>query len=131
MTAITARGEVDAARTLRLAVPCDLPPGPVDVVIQLSPNGDQISPDIAATVASLEQLTDEELWRAARNRLAEEFSSRTEELHHKRQREGLTAAEEEEESNLVRGYENILLIRAKAAQLLRARGHDVGGLPGS
>ena len=76
-------------------------------------------------------LTDDELWRAARNRLAEEFSSRTEELHHKRQREGLTAAEKEEETNLVRGYENIMLIRAKAAQLLRTRGHDVSGLPGS
>src|SRR5947209_19854353 len=88
MTAIAARGEVDAGHTLRLAVPCDLPPGPVDVLIQVSPNEDRLPPDIAAAMASLEQLTDEELWRAARNRLADEFSSRTEELHHKRQRQG-------------------------------------------
>jgi hypothetical protein len=33
MTTITARAEVDESRTLRLAVGCDLPPGPVEVVV--------------------------------------------------------------------------------------------------
>ena len=43
------------ARTLRLAVPCDLPPGPVDVVIQIgaAADGNQLPPDPAALVASL------------------------------------------------------------------------------
>jgi hypothetical protein len=129
MTAIAARGEVDAARTLRVAVPVDLPPGPVDVVVQVpAADGDHLPPDLAAAVASLELLTDEELWQAARNRLADELSRRTEELHHKRQREGLTTAETEEVANLVRQSERILLVRAKAASLLHARGHDVSGL---
>src|SRR5437868_3664867 len=91
MTAIAARGEVDAARTLRLAVPCDLPPGPVDVVVQVPANGDQIPPDIAAAVASLEQLTVDELERAARGRLADEASARLAELNDLRQRAGLSS----------------------------------------
>jgi hypothetical protein len=130
MTAIATRAEVDDSRTLRLAVPCDLPPGPVDVVIQFPapPTGDELPAELAAAVASLAVLDDEVLWRTARGRLADELSRRTEELHHKRQREGLTAAETEEVAGLVRQYERVLLLRAKAAELLRARGHDVSGL---
>src|SRR5205085_3353545 len=95
MTTIAARAEVDAARTLRLAVPCDLPPGPVDVLVQLprSVNGDGLPADLAAAVASLELLTDEELWRAARSRLAAEAAERLEELHFRQQRAELTEAE--------------------------------------
>jgi hypothetical protein len=68
------------------------------------------------------------LWQAARNRLAYELSRRTEELHHKRQRDGLTAAEAEEAAGLVRQYQRVMLVRAKAAELLHARGHDISGL---
>jgi hypothetical protein len=98
-------------------------------VVQLpSPAGDELPPDLAAAVASLALLDDATLWQTARNRLADELSRRTEELHHKRQREGLTAAEAEEVAGLVRQYERVLLLRAKAAELLRARGHDISGL---
>ena len=105
-------------------------PGPVDVVIQFAapPTGDELPAELAAAVASLAVLDDEALWRTARSRLADELSRRTEELHHKRQREGLTAAETEEVAGLVRQYERVLLLRAKAAELLRSRGHDISGL---
>ncbi len=89
---------------------------------------DGLPADLATEMASLQVLTDEELWRAARNRLADELVQRTEELHHKRQREGLTAAEADEAAQLVRQYERVMLLRAEAARLLRARGHDVSGL---
>src|SRR5947207_12155858 len=94
MTAIATRAEVDTFRTLRLAVPCDLPPGPVDVVIQFPAPaaGDELPADLAAAVASLAVLDDAALWQAARNRLPEELSRRTEELYHQRQREDLTTA---------------------------------------
>src|SRR5436190_501338 len=129
MTAIAARAEVDAARTLRLAIPCDLPPGPVDVVVQLpAPGGDQLPPDLAAAVASLELMTDEELWRAARGRLADEASARLGELNDLRQRAGLSAAEAAEADALARQYEWAVLVRASAAARLRARGRDVSGL---
>jgi hypothetical protein len=129
MTAIAARAEVDAARTLRLAVPCDLPPGPVDVVVQVpATGGDGLPADLAAAVASLGLLTDEELWQAARGRLADEASARLAELNDLRQRAGLSAAEAAEADALARQYEWAVLIRARAAALLRARGRDVAGL---
>ncbi len=129
MTAIAVRGEVDAARTLRLAISCDLPPGPVDVVVQLpSTDGDGLPSDLAAAMASLEQFTDEELWRAARGRLAEEASARLAELNDVRQRAGLSTAEAAEADTLSRQYEWAVLIRARAAALLRTRGRDISGL---
>jgi hypothetical protein len=129
MTAIATRAEVDDARTLRLAVPCDLPPGPVDVVVQLpTPAGDELPADLAAAVASLGLLTDEELWRAARSRLAAEAAERLEELHFRQQRAAITDAERGEMAALTGQYEWAVLIRAKAVEQLMARGHDVSGL---
>ena len=121
MTAIAARGEVDAGRTLRLAVPCDLPPGPVDVLVQVSPNGAHLPPDIALAIASLEQLTDEELQRAARGRLADEALSRLSELNDLRQRSGLSAEQSAEADTLARQYESAVLVRARAAAILKTR----------
>jgi len=46
-------------------------------------------------------------------------------LHLKRQREGLTATEAAEAAGLTRQYERVMLVRARAAALLRERGHDV------
>jgi hypothetical protein len=130
MNAIPACAEVDAARTLRLAVPCDLPPGPVDVVVQLpeSDNEEGLPPDLAEQVASLAVLTDEELWRAARTRLADEAADRLSELNDLRQRAGLSAAEAAEAAALLRQYERAILIRAKAAGILYSRGHDISVL---
>jgi hypothetical protein len=48
-----------------------------------------------------------------------------EDLHLKRQREGLTDAEAKTLDGLVRQYERTMLVRAQAAALLKARGHDV------
>jgi hypothetical protein len=51
-----------------------------------------------------------------------------ENLHHKRQREGLTEAEDETLQRLVQQYERYMLVRAQAASLLQQRGHDVSAL---
>jgi hypothetical protein len=48
-----------------------------------------------------------------------------EELHLKRQREGLTEGEEQTAAALLRQYERALLVRAQAAALLHQRGHKV------
>ena len=71
---------------------------------------------------------DEALWLVARSRLAEEAAAHLEELHLKRQREGLTEAEALTLAGLVRQYERAMLVRAQAAALLRQRGHDVSEL---
>jgi hypothetical protein len=130
MTAIATRAEVDDARTLRLAIPCNLPPGPVDVVVQLpTPAGDnELSPDLVVAIASLGLLTDEELWRAARSRLAAEAAERLQELHFRQQRAEVTDAERAEMATLTGQYEWAMLIRAKAVEQLLARGHDVSRL---
>jgi hypothetical protein len=49
-------------------------------------------------------------------------------LHIKRQSEGLSAVEEQTLSGLVFRYERSMLVRAQAAALLKARGHDVSSL---
>jgi hypothetical protein len=46
-------------------------------------------------------------------------------LHLKRQREGLTASEEQTVEALVHHYERAIPVRAQAAVLLKQRGYDV------
>jgi hypothetical protein len=73
-------------------------------------------------------LDDEALWRAARTRLPADAVEELERLHLKRQRQGLTASEDEQVAALVRQYERVMLVRAQAAALLKERGHDVSVL---
>ncbi len=84
--------------------------------------------DLAEAISPLPLLTDEELWRAARNPLPAELAAEMEFLHDKRQREGLTEPQERRLSQLVRQYERTMLTRAQAAALLKQRGKDVSAL---
>lgn len=83
---------------------------------------------LADLTAELPVLDDDALWRAARGRLADEARVRLEELNDLRQRAGLSATESVEADALLRQYETAVLVRAQAAALLRARGHDISGL---
>jgi hypothetical protein len=76
----------------------------------------------------LSLLNDEELWRAARNRLSEDSRSQLEALNFKQQREKLTAAEKETLERLIDEYDQAVLLRAEAMLLLKQRGHDVSKL---
>jgi plasmid stability protein len=100
----------------------------LDVLAAAVPVADELPKDLAESVSPLSTLDDESLWRAARSRLAAEMGDRLEELHQKRQREGLTEAEAQTLAALVRQYERALLVRAQAAALLHQRGHDVTAL---
>ena len=86
---------------------------------------EELSPDLARSIAELELLTDDELWRAARNGLPGETKDRLEELNFKQQREGLTATEKELLEQLVCRYDEAVLMRAEAARILKQRGVDV------
>src|SRR3954467_14835820 len=68
--------------------------------------------DLEEAISPLALLNDEELWRAARNRLAPEDAATLEELHHKREREGLSEQESQTLAGLVRQYERTMLVRA-------------------
>lgn len=73
-------------------------------------------------------LTDEELWQAARTQVKPDDRSRMESLLRKQQVTDLRPDEVTEVEMLVDRYDRILLIRAKAAVLLQARGQDITSL---
>jgi hypothetical protein len=97
----------------------------LDVVATAVPVGDDLPADLAEALSPLALLDDAALWRAARSHLSAEAVAQIEDLHLKRQREGLNDAEAETLRGLVRQYERTMLVRAQAAALLKARGHDV------
>jgi uncharacterized protein with von Willebrand factor type A (vWA) domain len=76
----------------------------------------------------LELMTDGDLWNAAKSRLPRRLSGELEKLHQKRQTEGNTSAEQERARVLTAQFERCLVIRARAIELLHARGHDVSRL---
>jgi plasmid stability protein len=100
----------------------------LDVLTTSVPVTDELPADLAEAISPLALLDDEALWRAARSRLVDDVAARLEELHLKRQREGLTDAEAQDLAGLVRQYERAVLVRAQAAALLKQRGHDITGL---
>lgn len=83
---------------------------------------------MAEAIAALHLLGDDELWRAARQRLTLEKAAEIEELHRNRQRDGLSASEIEALATLMKEYTRILLVRSRSAALLKQRGHDVSEL---
>lgn len=86
---------------------------------------DSLPADLEAAIAPLALLSDAELWQTGRTRLSQETVEQLEELNLKRQREGLTEAEEAISAALIHQYQRVMLIRAEAAALLKQRGHDV------
>jgi len=96
----------------------------LDVVTTASPTLDELETELA----SLALLDDNTLWDAARSRMPIEKAQQMEELHRGRGYEGLSEAESKRLNNLVRQYERYMLIRAKAAVLLKRRGQDISEL---
>ncbi|WP_437956605.1 hypothetical protein WME76_35235 [Sorangium sp. So ce119] len=86
---------------------------------------DELPVDMAEAIAALHLLGDEELWRAAKQSLAPEKAADLEELHIKRQSEGLSASDIEALATLMKEYTRIMLVRSRSAALLKQRGHDV------
>ncbi len=100
----------------------------LEVVASAVPVADELPAELNEAISPLALLDDEALWRAARSHLPAETAAQMENLHLKRQREGLTEAEAQTLAGLVRQYERAMLIRAQAAALLKQRGHDVSEL---
>ncbi len=100
----------------------------LEVVSTTDPEDESLPADLEAAVSQLEALADEDLWRAARSRLPAEASERLEALHFKQRDEGLSEEEKSTLTGLLREYERTMLVRAKAAQVLKDRGHDVSVL---
>jgi plasmid stability protein len=93
----------------------------LDLLAAAVPTANELPDDLAAAVAPLELLDDQALADAAKSHLEVGAASELEALHLKRQREGLTAAEQDQMSALVLQYERAMLVRARAAALLHER----------
>lgn len=100
----------------------------VDAVTTLFDEPDELPTDMAEAIEALSTLGDEDLWRAARHGLAPDKAEAIEDLHVKRQREGLSVSELEALATLMKEYTRVMLVRSRSAALLKQRGHDVSEL---
>jgi hypothetical protein len=100
----------------------------VAVVSSALPTLDDLPADIADELAQLGYLTDAELWQAAHTALLLSDSERMQALLLKRQRDGLSVAEEREARRLAHRADRTMLVRAQAAALLKDRGHDISSV---
>ena len=100
----------------------------LDAVATVAADEEALSHDVTQALEDLGRLNDDELWRAARNRLSDDVGSQLEALNFKQQRETLTPAEKETLEQLVHHYDRAVLLRAEASRLLKERGQDVSGL---
>lgn len=97
------------------------------VAATMPPTG--LPPELEAELDRLSSLDDQSLWNAARSTLPLRASRRLATLHDKVQRgEGLGERETREEEDLIQQYERVMLIRARAAVLLKERGQDISSL---
>ncbi len=94
----------------------------IEAVASSPPEEEGLPPELAAAISGLGALGDEELWRAAQSQLPAETSSRLEALNLKQQNEGLDTSERGTLWQLVRESERAMLMRARAASLLKERG---------
>lgn len=85
----------------------------------------ELSAELIEAVETLEALTDEELWRLAREAMSREASQELEALHSKQRDQELTEAENAARGRLIAEYERTVLVRAQAARILKNRGHDI------
>jgi plasmid stability protein len=100
----------------------------VDVLAEAIPVENGLPADLEAELSRLVHVEDLALWQVARERLPDDLATRLQDLHAKRQRDGLTEAEARDMADLVRQYERMMLIRARAVELLKERGHDISSL---
>ncbi len=88
----------------------------------------ELPSDLSESLALLETLDDDALWQLAQSCLSIEDSSELENLHLKRQSEGLTAEENARTTFLVGQYERTIVLRAQAARVLKERSLDISSL---
>lgn len=100
----------------------------VEVVATALPEFDDLPQEITKVLAQLRFLDDAALWQAARTTMSSDQAKQLEEFNLKQQREGLTPEEHQTRDQLLRHYEQTMLVRAQAAVLLQEHGHDVTDL---
>ena len=97
----------------------------VEAVIAAAPASGTVALDMRRALAQLAYLNDAALWQAARATMSVEQRERLEALHDQQQRRPLTDEERAEEQALMELYRGTVLLRARAALLLKQRGYDI------
>jgi plasmid stability protein len=103
----------------------------IEILSTAIPAEFEMTPELGKELALLDQLDDASLWQTAREMLPAETCARLEQMHLKQRREGLSETETHALADLVRQYERTMLVRARAAVLLKHRGRDVSKLVSS
>jgi hypothetical protein len=78
---------------------------------------------LAADLTALEYLSDNELWEVMSSRVSNEQQRKLNRLLRKKKNDTLASAEQSELSSLQHEADRIMLRKARAAVLLRFRGH--------
>ncbi len=99
----------------------------VAVVIDYSQR-ETLADDIEQALAQLDWFTNSELWQAARLTISRDESACMQELLEKQQRDGLTELENQQVQQLSHFFNRVMLVRAKAAALLKKRGYDISSI---
>jgi plasmid stability protein len=86
---------------------------------------EELPADLAAALSALETADDKALWQAARSRVPLEMAEAVQKLRAKQKRTSLTSAEQRKLDDLLHQYDLTMLLRAKAAVLLKQHGYDV------
>lgn len=97
----------------------------VAVVMASVPEQETLPQDIKQELSEIDLFTDEELWQAAHMTVPATKADQMQLLVEKQQLEGLTEAEKQEATLLSHFFNRVMLVRAKAAVLLKERGHDI------
>ena len=100
----------------------------VHVVSQAVPSGPLLPDSLQQALEQLESLPDDQLWQEAATNVADAIVDRLDELNHDRRSRPLSPAELTEQTQLLLECDRVMLVRAKAAQLLQQRGHDISAL---
>ena len=97
----------------------------VEAVIAAAPAAGEISIDARSALAQMAYLNDAALWQVARATIGAEQRDRLQDLHDRQDEGQLTDAERVEERALLELYRGTVLLRARAALLLKQRGYDI------
>ena len=84
--------------------------------------------DIVTDLAQLDYLSNDDLWQAAGVQLTQTETDQMQDLTLKQQQERLSAEEQKMAQSLTHRYRRTMLVRAKAAVLLKKRGYDISSL---
>lgn len=95
---------------------------------QITDYSPALTDDLKEALAQLELLSDDELWQAAQIKISSEKTEAMQVLVEKQQREGLTESETQQAQLLSHFFNHAMLVRAKAAALLKKRGYDLSTL---